>query len=332
MKLTAFHQHIICQLYQDLQLLFTHTEIAEPLKSACLYALGIDIHQPSHQHTANSQQLQLGGKRVRPLLVASSFLTILHQSSPTLSDENLLNGMVRRAMMAVELLHAYSLVHDDLPCMDDDELRRGRPTCHMAFDEATALLAGDILQTLSFEVLVAQLPNMPQNDDTLTATLLQLFAPKARRMVSGQMLDLKGEYQQLTQSQLEQIHRDKTGALIEAAITMGGACANASQEQMLILSQFAKKIGLAFQVQDDILDATKTTEQLGKPSKSDEKLDKSTYVKLMGIENAKHYAHTLFTDAQHDLCLLLSTHDLQSQNQSNNELLTLVKWLWYREH
>lgn len=132
--------------------------------------------------------------------------------------------MSRRAALAVELLHTYSLVHDDLPCMDDDELRRGQPTAHIAFDEATALLAGDVLQTLAFEVLTAEMPTFAPFDANIASQLLAIFAPRARRMVSGQMLDLNAEAStDIVQNDLEAIHRDKTGALIEAAMLMAAS-------------------------------------------------------------------------------------------------------------
>ena len=244
--------------------------------------------------------------------------------------------MARRAALAVELLHTYSLVHDDLPCMDDDELRRGQPTAHIAFDEATALLAGDVLQTLAFEVLTAELPTFAPFDTAIASQLMAIFAPRARRMVSGQMLDLNAEASDsISQTDLEAIHRDKTGALIEAAMLMGGVCAGATAPQRMALQECAQHIGLAFQVQDDILDVTTSTDTLGKPAGSDEKLDKSTYVKFMGVDKATDYAQSLFNDGRAAIMRELSSGGISSENEKtdteNDALLALIEWLWSRK-
>lgn len=312
MSFSAFHTTITQQLNQDIDAAMAYFELPSPLAEACLYAVSGS------------------GKRVRPLLVASSYQSLVPDAP--------LSDMCRRAMLAVELLHAYSLVHDDLPCMDDDALRRGQPTCHIVYGEAAALLAGDALQSLAFEVLTADLPFLAPADMTLAAELTRLFAPRARRMVAGQMLDLNGEHQQLTQDQLEAIHRDKTGALIEAAVLMGAACAHThstldstsilhsqsdSPSTHDALTYFAKQLGLAFQVQDDILDVTADTEQLGKPAGSDEKLDKSTYVKLLGVSAATRYAKSLFDDALAALTPLNLSPDAP--------LKQLADWLWTRK-
>ncbi|WP_201512909.1 polyprenyl synthetase family protein [Psychrobacter alimentarius] len=340
-----FHHAVRTQLAQDIEVLFAYAELPSPLIDACRYVM-------------TGQ-----GKAVRPLLVASVFASVTDSSQinndasdveerlqssdaadlidssaatlthDTLSDEleSLLENdsdydMCRRAALAVELLHTYSLVHDDLPCMDDDELRRGQPTCHIAFDEATALLAGDVLQTLAFEVLTAEMPTFAHFDADIASQLLAVFAPRARRMVSGQMLDLNAEAKEdISQNELEAIHRDKTGALIEAAMLMGGICAGATALQRMALQDCAQHIGLAFQVQDDILDVTTSTDTLGKPAGSDEKLDKSTYVKLMGVENAKTYAQSLFDDGRTAIVRELSN------NKENDALLALIQWLWARK-
>ena len=203
--------------------------------------------------------------------------------------------------------------------MDDDALRRGRPTTHIAYGEAAAMLAGDVLQTLAFEALThAYFGENSEFATPLSAT----FAPRARRMVMGQMLDLNGEHQQLSQTALEAIHRDKTGALIEASVLMGAICANATDSERQALNSFAEQIGLAFQVQDDILDVTADTEQLGKPAGSDEKLDKSTYVKLLGVEAAKTYAQSLFDAAKNAVI---------AEFGDDNYLLDLADWLWARD-
>lgn len=261
------------QLEADFLSVFDAVKLPEPLNTASRYAM------------AN------GGKRVRPLLVLASFLSLCPK--PTANKL----AIVRRAMMAVELIHGYSLVHDDLPCMDNDELRRGKPTCHVVHGEATALLVGDALQSLAFEVLTMPLDSLPTSNTTATH-LLSILAMRARRMVAGQQLDLNGEHQNLNQQQLELIHKDKTGALIEAAAMMGGACAGANQSQITQLCHYASTIGLAFQVQDDVLDVISDTATLGKPTGSDEKLQKSTYVRLLGTDNASDYAKQLFDEAR----------------------------------
>ena len=339
-----FHDAVRAQLAHDIEVLFAYAKLPNPLVDACRYVM------TGH------------GKLVRPLMVASAFASMHHSNTnKTANDANkipdkdtkqdkdletLLENdsnydMSRRAALAVELLHTYSLVHDDLPCMDDDELRRGQPTCHIAFDEAAALLAGDVLQTLAIEVLTAELPTFAPFDAAITSQLLAVFAPRARRMVSGQMLDLNAEATTgISQSDLEAIHRDKTGALIEAAMLMGGICAGATAPQRMALQECAQHIGLAFQVQDDILDVTTSTDTLGKPAGSDEKLDKSTYVKLMGVNNATSYAQSLFEEGRAAIIRELSSremsgHELSNRELSNNQgsdaLLALIDWLWSRK-
>lgn len=337
-----FHSAVRAQLAQDIEVLFAYAELPSPLMDACRYVM-------------TGQ-----GKMVRPLLVASAFASVNSSRDSenedyddqdssvdfdTLStdDSNITNDefsdglaslletdsdydMCRRAALAVELLHTYSLVHDDLPCMDDDELRRGQPTCHIVFDEATALLAGDVLQTLAFEVLIAEMPTFAPFNSDMASQLFAIFAPRARRMVAGQMLDLNAEAKEdVSQSDLEAIHRDKTGALIEAAMLMGGICAGATAPQRIALQDCAQHIGLAFQVQDDILDVTTSTDTLGKPAGSDEKLDKSTYVKLMGVENATAYAQSLFDEGRAAII-----HELGGDKE-NDALLALIEWLWLRK-
>ena len=332
-----FHSTVREQLAKDIDVLFAYAELPHPLIDVCRYVM-------------TGQ-----GKLVRPLLVASAFSSITANNNNSLKqtdikqksleqDDNLdalleSNAdydMARRAALAVELLHTYSLVHDDLPCMDDDELRRGQPTAHIAFDEATALLAGDVLQTLAFEVLTAELPTFAPFDTAIASQLMAIFAPRARRMVSGQMLDLNAEASDsISQTDLEAIHRDKTGALIEAAMLMGGVCAGATAPQRMALQECAQHIGLAFQVQDDILDVTTSTDTLGKPAGSDEKLDKSTYVKFMGVEKATDYAQSLFNDGHAAIMRELSSGELSSENEKtdtdNDALLALIEWLWSRK-
>lgn len=304
-EFSALRHQVAATLNDDMAALLVSHPLPSPLKEACDYAM-----------TGS-------GKRVRPLLVASAFLTVQSLTSPaSLPSQASLSSNCRRAMLAVELLHAYSLVHDDLPCMDDDDLRRGRPTCHIAFDEATALLAGDVLQTLAFEVLTADIDGFAPVDTTLGMSLIKTFTSRARRMVAGQMLDLNAEQTPVSQAGLEAIHRDKTGALIEAATLMGGLCAQANNAQLVALQTFSANIGLAFQVQDDILDVTASTDALGKPAGSDEKLDKSTYVKLMGVEAASDYAKSLFETGKAAII---------TEFGSDNSLSHLADWLWQRQ-
>ena len=221
-----------------------------------------------------------GGKRVRPLLVYAAC--------------EALGGTPERAnaaACAVELIHAYSLVHDDLPAMDDDDLRRGQPTTHIAFDEACAILAGDGLQSLAFEVL-ADATHNPHDAELRLAMLSALTrAAGPAGMVGGQAIDLGSVGQTLDQSALEIMHRHKTGALIEASVELGAlASGRADPHTLKALHSYARAIGLAFQVQDDILDVESDTATLGKTQGKDEAHDKPTYPALLGLGAAKAYA------------------------------------------
>ena len=286
-----------------LDIILTHSSLPEPLNKACRYAMSN------------------GGKRVRPLLVLSTFLTLIKTGHQT-DDLTKKIQMLFRAMMAVELIHSYSLIHDDLPCMDDDALRRGQPTCHIVYGEDVALLAGDALQSIAFEVLF-ECYDKNSADDAIAYKLAKLLSCRARRMVSGQMLDIKGENQILTQDELEAIHRDKTGALIEASVMMGAVCAGAQTAALGHLKRYARAIGLAFQVQDDVLDITADTITLGKPAGSDEKLEKSTYVKLLGVDGAQDYANELFEEARAQVKV--------KHWGNNNLLLQITDWLQKRK-
>ena len=287
-----------------LDLILTQASLPEPLNAACRYAMSN------------------GGKRVRPLLALSTFLMLIQTGDHKNHRNNLTKKlqMVCRAMMAVELIHSYSLIHDDLPCMDDDALRRGQPTCHIVYGEDIALLAGDALQSIAFEVLSEYYEEAPA-DEAVAYRLTQILSTRARRMVSGQMLDIKGENQVLTQDELEAIHRDKTGALIEASVMMGAVCAGAQTAALSHLKRYARAIGLAFQVQDDVLDITADTITLGKPAGSDEKLEKSTYVKLLGVKGAQEYANQLFEEARSQV----------KYWGDNNLLLQITDWLQTRK-
>ncbi len=228
---------------------------------------------PQRLHQAMRYAALGGGKRMRPLLVRAAG----HLFG---ADEALLDAPA----VAVELIHAYSLVHDDLPAMDDDALRRGRPTTHIAFDEATAILAGDALQTRAFEVLAeAALPPV------LAVACLRTLAGAsgATGMCGGQALDIDATGQQQPLADLERMHALKTGALIRAAVRMGALCGGATESELARLDGFAHALGLAFQVRDDILDVEASSEQLGKTAGKDAAQDKSTFPSLLGMDGAK---------------------------------------------
>jgi farnesyl diphosphate synthase len=198
------------------------------------------------------------------------------------------------AAAAVELVHAYSLVHDDLPCMDDDVLRRGRPTVHVQFDEATALLAGDALQPLAFDLL-AQMPIAPELIVRAVRDLAR--AAGSLGMAGGQAIDLESVGKALTQEALQQMHLLKTGALLEASVSLGGLAGGANAQQRQALDAYAAAMGLAFQVIDDVLDVTADSAQLGKTPGKDAAANKPTYVTLMGLEQARALAGTLHQQA-----------------------------------
>ncbi len=227
-----------------------------------------------------------GGKRFRPILVYAGARAVGGRVESAATDA---------AACAVECIHAYSLIHDDLPAMDDDDLRRGEPTCHRAFDEATAILAGDALQCLAFEILAKS-----KASPSLIVLMLQELsrAAGATGMVVGQAIDLAAANQTLTLEHLERMHNHKTGALIEAAVTMGALASGMVQPQQLkMLRSYAKSIGLCFQVQDDILDVITDTETLGKRQGSDQRHNKPTYVSLMGLDQARERAHALHLES-----------------------------------
>lgn len=246
---------------------------------------------PARLHDAMRYATLGGGKRVRPLLAfAAGELT---GATPNTLDT---------VACAVEMIHAYSLVHDDLPCMDDDVLRRGRPTCHVEFDEPTALLVGDSLQTLAFELLASQPLGEPGRQ--LEMITLLAHASGSRGMAGGQAIDLGSVGQALNQPELELMHTLKTGALIRASVLLGALAGNAlSVEERQNLDRFAKRAGLLFQVVDDILDCTASTATLGKTAGKDEAADKPTYVSLLGLDAARTYADELRSDSLNALSI-----------------------------
>ncbi len=240
---------------------------------------------PQRLHAAMRYSVLEGGKRVRPLLA---------YAAGELSGAPV--ERVEIAAAAVELIHAYSLVHDDMPCMDDDVLRRGKPTCHVEYDEATALLVGDALQSLAFQLLSEQ----RLSDDAakqLQMVKLLAVASGSRGMAGGQAIDLASVGKQLTLPELEQMHIHKTGALIRAAILLGAHCGNLNQAQLDKLDHYGKCIGLAFQVVDDVLDSEADTATLGKTAGKDADNDKPTYVTLLGAPAAKKMAAELHAEA-----------------------------------
>jgi len=241
---------------------------------------------PQRLHASMRYAALGGGKRVRPLLVhAAGELT---SADPVACDA---------AACAVEMVHAYSLVHDDMPCMDDDDLRRGRPTVHKAFDEATALLAGDALQTQAFITLAQAATIAPATRLALVAELAK--ASGSLGMAGGQAIDLQNVGQAMSRDALETMHRMKTGALLRASVRMGALCGEVAGDAMVSLDRYAAAIGLAFQVVDDILDVTADTATLGKTAGKDAAHDKPTYVSLLGLEAARQLAADLRATA-HD--------------------------------
>lgn len=241
---------------------------------------------PQRLHAAMRYSVLDGGKRVRPLLAFAA---------GELAGADV--ARVNYAAAAVELIHAYSLVHDDMPCMDDDVLRRGKPTCHVEYDEATALLVGDALQSLAFQFLSEQrLSDEPSKQLQMVKFLA--VASGSRGMAGGQAIDLASVGKQLTLPELEQMHIHKTGALIRAAILLGAHCGNGLNDAQLDkLDRFGKLIGLAFQVVDDVLDCEADTATLGKTAGKDADNDKPTYVSLLGLQEAKAMAQRLHSEA-----------------------------------
>jgi farnesyl diphosphate synthase len=241
---------------------------------------------PQRLHAAMRYATLGGGKRVRALLAhaAGEFC-----QAPA--------NKVDFAAAAIEMIHAYSLVHDDMPCMDDDDLRRGKPSCHKQFDDATALLVGDALQSLAFEVLSS--PELCMNEQHQLKMLhLLAVTSGSRGMAGGQAIDLASVGKELSQTELEYMHIHKTGALIRAATLLGAYCSSTEDaDQISAIEQYAQNIGLAFQVVDDILDAEADTKVLGKTAGKDANANKPTYVTLLGIVYAKELANELFTQA-----------------------------------
>lgn len=253
------------------------------------YAMSGDMHLRRLKE-ACAYSVSNGGKRLRPALVYATAQTL--HATATADD-------LDKIAAAIECVHSYSLVHDDLPAMDDDDLRRGQPTCHIAYDEATAVLVGDGLQAFAFELLTLT-SSVPA---ALQIQMITALAQAAGNMgmVGGQMIDLDSENRVIDVAVLEHMHSLKTGALIRASVCLGGLAANASQATLSALDNFARAIGLAFQVQDDILDIESDTATLGKMQGADQKLNKPTYPALLGMEQAKIKAAELVDSAHNAL-------------------------------
>lgn len=227
-----------------------------------------------------------GGKRVRAMLVYASGEAV--NADPLLLDT---------AACAVEMIHAYSLVHDDLPAMDDDDLRRGKPACHIAYDEATAILAGDALLTLAFEILATDATTPPDIPRRLSMVQCLAQAAGTAGMTGGQSLDLEAVGRKLSREQLAAIHQRKTGALIQACVQLGALCGDASTSDAAALDQYARHLGIAFQIVDDILDEVSTTSALGKTSGADRARNKPTYPSIIGLEASKRLTENLYQQA-----------------------------------
>jgi geranylgeranyl pyrophosphate synthase len=246
---------------------------------------GADV-EPQSVHAAIRWSLFAGGKRLRPALVLAAGRAL------GASDAQLLD-----TACALEMVHTYSLIHDDLPAMDDDDLRRGRPTCHVRFGEATAILAGDVLQTLAFQTIA--------EDERLTAQVrVRVVSEVARAagtpsgMVAGQAYDLDAESRDVTGEELERIHRNKTGALITAAVRSGALIAGATASNLEAVTRYAAALGLLFQITDDLLDVTATAEDLGKTPGKDARSRKATYAALYGLDAARERAQAVYTEAR----------------------------------
>ncbi|MBQ8662847.1 MAG: polyprenyl synthetase family protein [Eubacterium sp.] len=252
-----------------------------------------------------------GGKRLRPMLMQETYRLFGGKSA-----------VIEPFMAAIEMLHTYSLIHDDLPAMDNDEYRRGRKTTHIVYGEAMAILAGDGLLNYAFETAISALSMEPNNPQVAKA--LAVFARKAGiyGMIGGQTVDIESEGTPLNREKLNFIYELKTGALIEAAMLIGAILAGATRKEQDIVGAIARNVGLAFQIQDDILDVTSTLEVLGKPVGSDEKNEKSTYVTLEGIEKAREDVEMLTKDAVALMNALVVKNEFLSQ---------LLMYLVYRD-
>ena len=241
---------------------------------------------PVELHRAMRYSLLAGGKRLRPILVLAAGEAFGAETEDLMP-----------AACAIEMIHTYSLIHDDLPAMDNDDLRRGRPTCHKAFGEAVAILAGDALLTQAFRVLAMDAPRRNPEPQVRVIRELATAAGTVDGMIGGQMADIENEGKQVDRPTLEYIHRSKTGALITAPVVVGGIIAGATEKQIEHLRAYGERIGLAFQIADDILDITSTSEQLGKTPGKDQAAHKATYPAVHGMAASETRASELVNEA-----------------------------------
>ena len=258
---------------------------------------GIDAHAPAQLGEAMRYAVLDGGKRLRPLLVLAAAQAVgVDLEAATVSDQPSALAALKAAC-AVELIHAYSLVHDDMPCMDNDVLRRGKPTVHVKYGEAQALLAGDALQALAFEFLT---PQDGSTELSVQAVQVGLLARASgyEGMAGGQAIDLASVGLPLTEAQLRQMHKLKTGALLRCSVQLGAVCAGKPSSTVAdALTRYAEALGLAFQVVDDILDVTSDSATLGKTAGKDAAADKPTYVSLLGLAQAQQLVEKLYADS-----------------------------------
>lgn len=261
---------------------------------------------------ASQYALINSGKRIRPVMVYAAARAVGHEGAGTDLDH---------IACALEIVHSYSLVHDDLPAMDDDDLRRGKPSLHKAYDEATAILVGDGLQARAFELL-ADAPGLGAEQRIAMVKVLAKAAGPAG-MVGGQFIDIQATGSDMTLEQLQAMHSLKTGALIRASLALGGIAAGASEQQLAALDEYGTHIGLAFQVVDDILDVESDTETLGKTQGKDAEANKPTYVKLLGLDGAKAEAQTLLNAA---------LDAVDSFDSSADHLRDLARYIVERDH
>lgn len=264
----------------------------ERVDQAILKSFDDQVSAASGLKTAMHYAATGGGKRVRPLLVYAT-------ASLAGKELDQLPG-IDACAVAVELFHTYSLVHDDLPCMDNDDLRRGRPTVHKAFDEASALLVGDALQTMAFQLIAQSALNNAQKVQVITSLSM---AGGLAGMAGGQAIDLASVGKQLKKNELEQMHRLKTGALLRAAVQIGAIAIHLNEQEKKSLDVFASALGLAFQVVDDILDASSDSQTLGKTAGKDAAANKPTFVSLMGLDGAREFARQLHQEALDSLSI-----------------------------
>jgi geranylgeranyl diphosphate synthase type II len=241
---------------------------------------------PENLHKAMRYSMFAGGKRLRPVLLLAS-----GEALGASTDD------LMPAACAIEMIHTYSLIHDDLPAMDNDDLRRGRPTCHKAFGEAMAILAGDALLTQAFRVLSSDAPLRDADKQLRVIREISTAAGTVEALIGGQVVDMESEGKAIDAQTLEYIHRSKTGAMIRASVIVGGIIAGATDEQMATLDAYSRRIGLAFQIADDILDVTQTSEQLGKTAGKDQAVSKATYPAIYGLPASENKARQLVEEA-----------------------------------